>query len=68
MASEREFMVRRCEIGRAWWHMTIILALERLRQEDLGEFENSLCYIASSRPALRERRRLSQEKERKNKM
>jgi hypothetical protein len=30
--------------------MLIITVLERLRQEDF-EFENSLCYIKSSRPA-----------------
>jgi hypothetical protein len=33
-----------------WWCTTIILALERLRQED-GKFEASLGYIASSRQA-----------------
>jgi Sec7-like guanine-nucleotide exchange factor len=33
-----------------WWDMLIITVLERLRQEDF-EFENSLCYIKSSRPA-----------------
>jgi hypothetical protein len=32
-----------------WWHMPVILALDRLRQED-GEFQTNLGYIVSSRP------------------
>lgn len=33
-----------------WWHTPIILALGRLRQKEY-EFENSLGYIVSFRPA-----------------
>jgi hypothetical protein len=34
----------------AWWFMPVILALERLRQEN-HEFESILGYIVSSRGA-----------------
>jgi hypothetical protein len=34
-----------------WWHMPLILALGRQRQEDLCEFEEILVYRLSSRTA-----------------
>jgi len=32
------------DVDRAWWHMPIIPACRRLRQEDCCEFRASLCY------------------------
>lgn len=31
-----------------WWHLPLILAFRRQRQEDLYDFEVSLVYIMSS--------------------
>jgi hypothetical protein len=38
--------------GRVWWDTPVIPVLKRLRQQDC-EFEFSLHYIATSRPAAR---------------
>lgn len=37
------------ESGPAWWHLLLILAIRRLRQEELCEFKVSPLYIGSSR-------------------
>ena len=37
--------------SQVWWHMPLIPALSRQRQEDLYEFEASLIYKVSSRIA-----------------
>ena len=42
---------KKTNLGQAWWHMALILALGRQRQVDLCEFKGSLDYIASSRTA-----------------
>ena len=36
---------------RVWWHMPLIPALWSQRQVDLKEFEASLVYTVSSKPA-----------------
>lgn len=36
--------------GSGLWHMPIVLALRRLRQEDHCKFEASMGYIVNSRP------------------
>ena len=38
-------------MSRASWYVPAILAFERLRQEDYEEFEDSLGYMANSKPA-----------------
>ena len=44
---------------RQWWHMPVILALRRQRQEDYCEFEASLIYEESSQhPGLLHRKTL----------
>ena len=40
----------KCET-RQWWCIPLIPALERLRQEDLSEFQANLVYKVSSRTA-----------------
>jgi hypothetical protein len=47
-----------CLWGCAWWYMTIFLALESLRQENLN-FEASLGYIA--RPSIKKKKKRERE-------
>lgn len=37
--------------SKTWWHMPVTPKLKRLKQEGCHEFEASLCYVASIRPA-----------------
>jgi hypothetical protein len=55
MKAEKSFLsyiqslLKNSALSRVWWHMTIILAVGRLRQKD-GEFKASLSYLVKLCP------------------